>query len=85
LRILSETWSTAKDELSLEISGMPGHAHELKVENPDELVSVGGAELMRADDGSASLHLLIPVEEGPNRVRATIKLHFAARTKPRKR
>jgi glycogen debranching enzyme len=85
LRILSEDWSSSQDELALDISGMPGRAYELFVGNSSELVSVDGAELMRADDGSAHLHVLIPVEEGLNRVRATVRLHFAAKTKPRKR
>jgi hypothetical protein len=44
LRVLSETWSATKDQLTLEISGAAGREYELSVWNPGEIQSVEGAE-----------------------------------------
>jgi hypothetical protein len=45
LRILSQTWSPAKDRLELKVSGAPGHAYDLKLFNTTNLDRVEGAEL----------------------------------------
>jgi hypothetical protein len=45
LRILSQTWSAAKDRLELNVSGAAGHEYDLKLFNTTNLDRVEGAEL----------------------------------------
>jgi glycogen debranching enzyme len=44
LRVLSETWSAARDQVALEVSGAAGSEYGLRVWNPREIQSVEGAE-----------------------------------------
>jgi len=77
LRILSESWTDAKDELTLSISGSPERNYELSVSNPTEVSSVDGAELVR-DGATAWLHVQMPVADTRNVAHETITIHFAA-------
>jgi glycogen debranching enzyme len=77
LRILSETWSDAKDELTLSISGSPEQDYELSVSNPGAVSSVDGADLVRAGPDTAWLHVVTPVADSHNTAHATITIHFA--------
>jgi glycogen debranching enzyme len=43
LRVLTETWSASRDQLTLEVSGASGNEYGLKVWNPGEIRSVEGA------------------------------------------
>jgi glycogen debranching enzyme len=45
LRVLSETWSSSKDQLALEVSGAAGGEYELSIWDPGEIKSVEGADL----------------------------------------
>jgi hypothetical protein len=85
LRILSETWTDSKDELTLAISGSPERDYELSISNPNEVSSVDGAELVR-DGSTAWLHVVTPVADTRNTAHETITIHFAQRRrdKPRK-
>ena len=77
LRILSESWTDARDELTLSISGSPERDYELSISNPAEVSSVDGAELVR-DGATTWLHVVTPPAEKRNTANATITIHFAA-------
>jgi hypothetical protein len=47
LRILSETWDSARDELTLDTSGIPGGKYQLSVWNAAQITSVEGADLSK--------------------------------------
>jgi glycogen debranching enzyme len=83
LRIFSETWSDAKDQLTLSISGSPDRDYELSVSNPREVSSVDGAELVREGD-TGWLHLVTPVADIRNTAHTTITIHFAERNRRNK-
>jgi len=75
LRFLSETWSSAHDQLTLDVSGASGAQYELKLWNPSQLQRVEGAELKKTPD-SSTLMLQIPSSASEQYVRAKIVLHF---------
>jgi glycogen debranching enzyme len=54
LRIVSESWTTGRDRLTLEVSGTPGKQYELAVWNPGEIASVDGARLVTDSAGAVS-------------------------------
>jgi len=45
LRVLSESWTPARDALTLEVAGAAGHIYRLAVWGPEQVNSVEGAEL----------------------------------------
>jgi glycogen debranching enzyme len=76
LRILSDTWSSAHDELTLDVSGASGAQYELKLWNPSQLQRVEGADLKKNSD-SSRLMLQIPSSASEQYAHAKIVFHFA--------
>ncbi len=76
LRILSETWSSARDQLTLDIAGASGAQYELKVWNASQIQSVEGADLKKNPDNS-TIALQIPSSDSEPYVHAKVVLHFA--------
>jgi len=76
LRILSETWSAAHDQLTLDVSGASGAQYELKVWNPSQLQRVEGADLKK-NPGDFTLMLQITNSGSEQYLHAKVVLHFA--------
>jgi glycogen debranching enzyme len=74
LRIISGTWSAARDALALEVAGISGAKYQLALRNGGEIVSAEGAKI---DQGK----LLLEIPSGPSSdyTRETITLHFSKR------
>jgi hypothetical protein len=60
LRVISESWSSARDRLELEVSGTAGEQYELPVWNPAQVSAVDGAELVRRGPNEAQLRVRVP-------------------------
>jgi glycogen debranching enzyme len=74
LRVLSEKWSESRDQLTLEVSGLPGSRHLIEFEgSDDEIRSVEGATL----DQPARYRFEIPANSGEPYPRKTIIVHFS--------
>src|SRR6266436_3063752 len=71
LRILSETWSPARDQLTLDLSGASGAQYELKVWNPSQIQRVEGADLKK-DSARSSITLQIPNSDSEPYVHAKL-------------
>src|SRR6202171_5412484 len=82
LRILSETWTPARDRLALAISGIAGHAYELSLWNPTQIESVDGAKVIPGWSGSSKLSVLFPLRDHSDSVaHSTITFHFIQKQK----
>lgn len=82
LRILSETWTPARDRLALAISGIAGHAYELSLWNPAQIESVDGAKVIPGSAGSSKLSVLFPPQDHSDSVaHSTITFHFVQKQK----
>jgi glycogen debranching enzyme len=75
LRVLSETWSSAKDELTLDVEGIGGQAYLLKVLNAQEVQKVEGGSLEHAADGDF-LRVATPASQEQAYTHTRIALHF---------
>jgi GH15 family glucan-1,4-alpha-glucosidase len=75
LRIFSETWSPARDQLTLDLSGASGAQYELKVWNPSQIQRVEGADLKK-DSARSSITLQIPDSTSGPYVHAKVVFHF---------
>jgi hypothetical protein len=80
LRVLAESWTPARDALTLEIAGAQGKQYELGLWNPAQVASVEGAELSRINAESARISVTIPKNESDPYPRKKIVIHFASKT-----
>jgi hypothetical protein len=73
LRVVSESWTGARDRLTLEVSGTPGKRYELAVWNPGEIASVDGARLVTDGAGAVSARVQLPDGERSGRIAFNFK------------
>jgi glycogen debranching enzyme len=72
LRVISSSWNSARDQLTVEVSGLPGIDYELSVWNPGQITSVEGALLTK----QGNIQIQMPVEKGNEYSHHTIVIHF---------
>jgi glycogen debranching enzyme len=85
VRVLSETWSAAKDQLALEVAGIQGSTYELRVWNAGQLSRVEGAAWNKGAGGRGEIRVRMPA--GPDRgmkntdtyVRQKVVFYFAGK------
>ena len=75
LRILSESWSPAKDQLALEVSGAAGEEYGLRAWNLGEIQSVDGASLGRGAENWA-IGIKIPPSDSEAYPHQKVVIHF---------
>ena len=68
LRVVSESWTPSRDQLTLEISGISGKQYAFAVWNPDQIGSVDGAELTADGAGEASVRVQLPADENSRKI-----------------
>jgi glycogen debranching enzyme len=86
LRVISNSWNSARNQFTVEVSGLPGKEYELGVWNPGQIGSVEGAVLTQ----QGNIRIQIPVrkdkdkdkdkgknkDEDGNYVHHTVVIHF---------
>ncbi|HVM75584.1 MAG TPA: amylo-alpha-1,6-glucosidase [Candidatus Saccharimonadales bacterium] len=76
LRILTETWSAARDTFTLEYSGAPGASYDLPVWNAKQVTSVEGAKLVDTVRSGTVARVELPPSAVENPVHAKVTFHF---------
>jgi glycogen debranching enzyme len=77
LRVLSETWNSARTQLTMSLSGLAGKTYELSIWNPSQVASVKGAKLGAAGQDLAELVVEFPSADAESYVQQDIVLNFA--------
>jgi hypothetical protein len=77
LRILSESWSASRTELTMDVSGRPGKSYELFVRGAGQILTVDGGTLNRTNAGAGALKVSIPSASTQDFVEHKVVLHFA--------
>jgi len=75
LRILSESWSATRDQLTLTVSGVPNGVYKLIPSDASQLGKVDGADSRFAATGGYLL-VKLPAAAGKSEARATITIHL---------
>ncbi len=78
LRILSETWSASRDQLSLEVSGQAGGEYELRLWDAGEIQKVDGADRGQRP-GWQTLWIQIPQSASEPYPHKKVVFHFFAK------
>jgi glycogen debranching enzyme len=71
LRILSESWSPSRDQLTLEVSGAAGNEYELKIWNENQIQRLEGAVL-----GELTPWVQIPASDSEPYPHVKVVIHF---------
>jgi hypothetical protein len=72
LRVISDSWSSDRSQLTLEVSGAPGRDYEIWVWNPREISSVEGATMTN----EGKIRIGIPPGNGSDYSHRAIVIHF---------
>ncbi|MDP9159850.1 MAG: hypothetical protein M3O09_06420 [Acidobacteriota bacterium] len=83
LKIVSESWSANKNELTLQLAGIPGKQYELALSDAAQVVALDGAELVKDEHGNARLQVKLS-GEGPSYVHGKAVIRFSSKAKSRK-
>ena len=73
LRVISETWNSARNQLTMGVSGRAGSRYELGVWNAGQVSSVDGGTLTK----SGKLELQMPQGEAESYTSQSVIIHFA--------
>jgi glycogen debranching enzyme len=76
LRIVSQSWSSSHDTLTLDVAGAAGAEYELLAWNAGQLVAVDGAQIEKRDAAAATMRIQIPINATEPYPRSRIVLHF---------
>lgn len=77
LRVLSESWNSARTQFSLTLSGLAGKSYDLSVWNPSQIASVRGGKLKDVNQGQADLTVEFPPANARSYVRQELVVNFA--------
>jgi glycogen debranching enzyme len=77
LRVVSESWNPSRDALTLDVSGTAGGEYEVNVWNAQQIVSVDGAELVKASGGEKKLRIHFGQNAGQRYPHEKIVIHFS--------
>jgi GH15 family glucan-1,4-alpha-glucosidase len=84
LRVLAESWTPARDTLTLTIAGAQGKQYELGIWNPAQVASVEGAELLRTGAETGKITFAIRENKTDPYPREKIVIHFTGNVKANK-
>jgi glycogen debranching enzyme len=76
LRILSESWSPARDTLTVGIAGTPGAVYDLSIWDAQQIHSVDGAKVLETPDHYSIARVQLPSANGASSTHTTIVFHF---------
>ncbi|HZR56874.1 MAG TPA: hypothetical protein VFA74_08385 [Terriglobales bacterium] len=76
LRVLSESWSADRDNLTLQVSGIPSQQYELDVWNAAQITRIEGAELVKGEYGVSKIRIKLPGDDPSSYVQGRVILHF---------
>src|SRR5438874_2094657 len=79
LRVVSESWNPSLDALTLDVSGAAGGHYELDLWNPEQIVSVEGAELVKTSGSEKKLRIHFDEIAGEGYPHERIMIHFSGR------
>jgi glycogen debranching enzyme len=74
LRMISNSWNSARDQLTVEVSGLPGMDYELGVWNPGQITSVEGAVLTK--QGNIRIEMPKEKEKDASYSHHAVVIHF---------
>jgi glycogen debranching enzyme len=72
LRVLSESWNSARNQLTMQVAGLQGTRYELATWNASQISSVEGAKLTQ----SGQLQIQMPGSSAGSYLQQTVTIHF---------
>jgi len=82
LRVLKESWSSSRDQLTLSLEGTAGSSYELALFNGKEIIGAEGGTLKKRDHEAESVLLTMP-SGGEGSAHSVLVLQFTPRSAKR--
>lgn len=79
LRVISESWSSSRDRLMLEVSGRADTPYELAAWNSAQIASMEGAELVKGEHELGKIRLRIPPSASEAYPHLKVTVHFSGK------
>ena len=79
LRVVSEHWTPAHDDLTLEVAGRPSHTYNLDVWNPAQISTIEGGELAGKNQPTGTLAISFPQSATGEYTHQNVVLHFVGK------
>ena len=83
LRILAENWNAARNELTLEVEGLPARSYDLSIFNEKAILSVEGGTITKVPESPETLSVTLPGGDETQFVGGTVVVHLAPGTAKR--
>jgi glycogen debranching enzyme len=83
LRLLSQTWTSRRDAVTLELAGAAGAEYELAVD-PGQLASVDGASPLYSEIGVQAVRVQFAAGEPGTYKKTTVVFHFSGKQKEKR-
>jgi len=83
LRLLSQTWTSRRDAVTLELAGAAGAEYELAVD-PGQLASVDGASPLYSEVGVQAVRVKFAAGEPGTYKTTTVVFHFSGKQKEKR-
>ncbi|OLB23355.1 MAG: hypothetical protein AUH15_03625 [Acidobacteriales bacterium 13_2_20CM_55_8] len=77
LRIVSESWNPQHDTLTLGVSGIAGNVYDLGLWNANQIESLDGAELVKANQDQTVARIQFPGDSSETYTTKKITFHFS--------
>jgi glycogen debranching enzyme len=87
LKVLSESWGPKNENLTVNVSGIPGKQYDLMLWNSGQIANVEGAKLIKEQNGEMRIRVELGATDSPSYVHGKILIHFTeegSRPKTRK-
>jgi glycogen debranching enzyme len=86
LRVLSESWGTKNESLTVNVSGIPSKQYDLALWNSGQIASVKGGKLIKGGNGETRIRVELPGTDTSSYVHGKFVIHFTPeRTGPKTR
>jgi len=85
LRILSESWTPARDRLTINFAGQSGSRYRLYLWNARQIASVEGAKVLKAPDGKSELIVEFSNKGAESVSHASVSIQFGRAVKEQER
>jgi hypothetical protein len=81
LRIVSESWTASRDDMTMELSGVAGNQYDLPVCGSNQIASIDGAEFVKSTGGGALVRIRFPAADTAAIEHRSIVFHFVSHTR----
>ena len=75
---MAENWNTARNQLTLEVEGLPARSYDLSIFNEKAILSVEGGTITKVSESPETLSVTLPGDDETQFVGGTVVVRLGA-------